>query len=88
MSMNFSEFKKLIGADPLNRDPETLRARNSAPEFEVAAREAEAFEEKLQAALNISAPPDLLADIKAISQQPQKRQKSSRSTTIYKSFCK
>ncbi len=47
MSMNFSEFKKLIGADPLNRDSETLRARNSAPEFEAAAAEAGAFEEKL-----------------------------------------
>ena len=47
MSMNFSEFKKLIGADPWNRDPETMRARNSAPEFETAARDAEAFEGKL-----------------------------------------
>lgn len=73
MSMNFSEFKKLMGADPLNRDPETLDARNSAPEFEAAAREAEAFEEKIQGALNIPAPPDLLAGIKAISQQNGKR---------------
>jgi hypothetical protein len=73
MSMNFSEFKKLIGADPWNRDPETLRARNSAPEFEAAAAEAEAFEEKLHSALNIQAPADLLADIKGISQQPAQR---------------
>ena len=70
MSMNFSEFKKLIGADPWNRDPETLRARNSAPEFEAAATEAEAFEAKLQGAVNCQPPPDLLNDIKAISQQP------------------
>jgi hypothetical protein len=70
MSMNFSEFKKLIGADPGNRDPETLSARNSAPEFEAAAQEAELFEEKLQSALHIQAPVDLLADIKGISQQP------------------
>ena len=62
MSMNFSEFKKLIGADPWNQDPETLRARNSAPEFETAAKEAEAFEEKLQSALRIQAPADLLDD--------------------------
>jgi hypothetical protein len=73
MSMNFSEFKKLIGADPWNRDPEILRARNSAPEFESAAAEAEAFEEKLQSALHIQPPADLLNDIKAISRQPSRR---------------
>jgi hypothetical protein len=68
--MNFSEFKRLIAADPLNRDSETLRARNSAPEFEAAAAEAEAFEKKLQSALNVRAPSDLLNDIKGITQQP------------------
>ena len=70
MSMNFSEFKKLIGADPWNRDPETMRARNSAPEFETAARDAEAFEEKLQSALHGQPPADFLGEIKSISQQP------------------
>ena len=69
MSMNFSEFKRLIGADPWNRDPETLRARNSAPEFEAAAVEAEAFEEKLQSALHIQPPADLLEGIKGISRE-------------------
>ena len=69
MSMNFSEFKKLIGADPWNRDPETLRARNSAPEFEAAAAKAEAFEEKLQSALHIQPPAGLLDDIKDISRE-------------------
>lgn len=73
MSMNFSEFKRLIGADPWNRDPETLRARNSAPEFEQAAQDAEAFEQKLQSALQVQAPGDLLADIQRISQQPVRR---------------
>lgn len=73
MSMNFSEFKRLIGADPWNRDPETLRARNSATEFEQAAIEAEAFEHKLQAALHIQPPADLLADIQSISRQPAQR---------------
>jgi len=73
MSMNFSEFKKLIGADPWNRDPETLRARNLAPEFETAAAEAEAFEKKLQSALHIQPPADLLDEIKYISQQPIQR---------------
>jgi hypothetical protein len=73
MSMDFSEFKRLMGADPLNRDPETVQARESAPEFESTARQAEEFEEKLQAAINIPAPGDLLGEIKAISQQPARR---------------
>ena len=70
MSMNFSEFKKLMGADPRNRDPETLRARHSAPEFEAVAADAEAFEEKLQGALHIQPPADLLSQIKSIGQLP------------------
>jgi len=70
MSMNFSEFKKLIGADPGNRDPETLRARHSSPEFEAAAVEADVFEAKLQTALHIQPPADLLDQLKKISQQP------------------
>ena len=73
MSMNFSEFKKLMGADPLNKDAETKLARNSSPEFEAAAAEAEAFEEKIQGAMNIQPPADLLNEIKAISHQPVKR---------------
>jgi hypothetical protein len=71
--MNFSEFKKLIGADPRNRDPETLRARNSSAEFEAAATEASIFEDKLEAALRIQPPADLLSEIKGISQQPVRR---------------
>ena len=73
MSMNFSEFKTLMGTDPLNKDAETELARNSSSEFEAAAVEAEAFEKKIQAAMNIQPPGDLLNDIKAISQQPVKR---------------
>ena len=75
MSMNFSEFKKLIGADPWNRDPETLRARNSAPEFEACAVEAEAFEEKLQTALHVQPPADFLDEIKSIS-HPSSRKRN------------
>ncbi len=73
MSMNLFEFKRLIGADPWNRDPKTLRARNSAPEFERAASDVEAFEHKLQSALHVQPPADLLADIKNISHQPVQR---------------
>lgn len=73
MSMNFSEFKKLIGADPGNRDPETLRARQSGPEFEAAALDAEAFEKKLQAAVHIEPPDDLLKQIQSIGHTPVRR---------------
>jgi hypothetical protein len=74
MSMNFSEFKKLMGADPLNQDPETLRARNSGPEFEQAAAEAEVFERKLKDALEIPVDSEaLLADILATAKAPARR---------------
>ena len=61
--MNFSDFIKLLGADPFNRDEETLRARRERPEFEAAARQAEAFEKKLQGAMHIQPPDGLLDDI-------------------------
>jgi hypothetical protein len=71
--MNLTEFKKLLGADPLNRDPDTLRARQSGPEFEAAALEAEAFEDKLRAAVNIAPPDDALLDeLLAISEPPKR----------------
>ncbi len=73
MSMSFSEFKKLLGADPFGREPETLDARNSAPEFEQAAATAEAFEHKLRSALHVQAPAGLIADIQSISQQSAER---------------
>ena len=50
-----------------------MRARHSSPEFEAAAAEAEAFEEKLQAAVHSSHPLTCSARIKAISQQPVKQ---------------
>lgn len=71
--MRFSEFLKRLGADPWNKDPEILRARNSAAEFETAAVEAEVFEEKLQSLLQVQPPDDLLDEIKAISKQPVRR---------------
>jgi len=47
MSMDFSEFSLRLGADPRNRDPEFLRARDSSPEFSAAAELAERFEQQL-----------------------------------------
>jgi len=76
MSMNFSEFKRLLGAEPRNGDPEFQRARNSAPEFEEAAADAERFETKLERATSIPAPVGLLEDIMAITRQPSEPAKT------------
>ena len=70
MSMNFSEFKRLLGAEPRGRDPEFLRARDSAPEFGQEAADAERFETKLERATSIPTPDGLIEGIMAISQQP------------------
>jgi hypothetical protein len=72
--MNFSEFKELLGADPLNNDPETLRARESGPEFETAAQEAEAFEQKLQSAVSVPVDTEsLVADILKVPSLPSRK---------------
>jgi len=68
--MNFSEFKKKLGAEPLSDDPEFRAARESSPEFEAAARKAEALEEKLARAFRLPVPDDLAERISALAQQP------------------
>lgn len=67
--MDFTEFKRLLGADPHNRDPEFLRARASSPEFEQAAAEAERFEELLARAADLPVPEQLLDDIRSIPER-------------------
>lgn len=69
MSMTFSEFKFLLGADPRNREPEFQRARYSSAEFDVAAGEADRFEALLDRAALIPAPDNLFSEILTISQQ-------------------
>lgn len=69
MSMDFSEFKRLLGADPGNQDPGFLRARVSSPEFERAAAEADRFEDLLARAATLPAPDQLLANIQSIPQR-------------------
>ena len=69
MSMNFTEFKRRLGSEPLGKDPEILRARESSPEFEQAAVEAERFEEKLEHAASVPVPDNLLKELQTISQQ-------------------
>ena len=70
MSMNFSEFKRLLGAEPRSDDPEFRRACQSSPEFEREASEALRFEEKLEHALAIPEPAGLLEDLLTITEQP------------------
>ena len=60
MSMDYSEYKRLLGADPRNRDPEFLRARDASPEFREAALEADRFETQLERALAVKPPADLI----------------------------
>lgn len=67
--MNFSEFKKRLGAEPRSQDPEILRARESAPEFRAAAEDAAKFEDKLQSALSIKAPGALMEQILRIPEE-------------------
>ena len=69
MSMNFSEFKRLLGADPRSRDPEFLRARASSPEFEQAAAEADRFEDVLARAASLPVPEGLLDAVRSIPQR-------------------
>ena len=78
MSMDFSEFKRLLGADPRTRDPAVLRARDASPEFREAAAEAERFEDSLERALRLAEPPDLLDGLRAIAQP--KKSATSRQT--------
>lgn len=70
--MNFSDFKKLLGADPRSREAQSQRDNN--PEFTEAMVEAEVFERKLEAATQAQVPTELLADILGISQQNQPQQ--------------
>jgi len=67
--MNFSEFIRILGAEPRSGDPEFQRARHSSPEFEQASDAAERFEAKLDRATAIPAPDGLIEDLRAISQQ-------------------
>jgi hypothetical protein len=68
MSMDYSEFTRLLGADPRSRDPQFLRARDSSPEFREAAAQAERFEKGLDRALALDMPPDLLERLRDIPQ--------------------
>ena len=69
MSMNFSEFKRLLGAEPRSGDPEFLRACQSSPEFEREAAEAQRLRTSWIAPWH-SGTCGLIEDLMTISQQP------------------
>jgi hypothetical protein len=68
--MDFTEFLRRLGADPRSGDPELLHARQSDPEFHRAAEEADAFEARLERAVGLPAPENLLDEILNISNEP------------------
>ena len=72
MSMNFSEFKRRLGAEPRSQDPEFRLARDSSPEFAKAAAEAEAFEDKLERAAHFSCPQGLADELIALGRGPHR----------------
>lgn len=67
MSMDYSEFRRLLGADPTSSDADFIAARHASPEFEQAAREADEFERKLNHALRTAPPANFMDDILAIA---------------------
>lgn len=73
MFMDFSEFKRLLGADPRNQDPEFLRARVSSPEFEQAAAEADRFEDLLARAVALPVPDQFLEELQSVPRRAATR---------------
>jgi len=67
--MDFSEFRRRLGAEPRSTDADLLLARNSAPEFAEAAAEAEAFEAKLERALRLAEPAGLVGQLCALPER-------------------
>lgn len=66
MSMDFTEFRLKLGAEPRSRDPAFLAACESTPEHREAVAEAMDLENKLERAFGVSAPADLLEGLKGI----------------------
>ena len=66
MSMDFSEFKRRLGAEPRSTDPDLVAARVASPENRAFAEEAERFETRLEDAVSVTVPEDLVDTIRAI----------------------
>jgi hypothetical protein len=75
--MDFTEFKRRLGAEPRSPDPELASARGQGPEFAAAAEEAEAFEQKLERALAVPVASELVDDLKQVSRTaPRNRRRT------------
>lgn len=73
MSMDFSEFKRRLGAEPRSGDPDLAAARDASPEHRAFAEDAERFETRLEHALAVAVPEDLVDTIRAIPSQAGRR---------------
>jgi hypothetical protein len=71
--MDFTEFKRKLGAEPRGGDPEFIAARDSSPEHREAVIKAEAFEDKLERAAGLPVPDDILDMISAIPVQAERK---------------
>lgn len=67
MSMNFSEFKRLLNSDPASQDAEYQDARRSSPECMQAAAASDAFELQLQRATQLPVNPELIDSLQALA---------------------
>ena len=67
MSMDFSEFRLRLGAEPRRQDDEVRAARDASAEFEAEASAAELFEDRLEQAFNVQVPDGLLESLADIS---------------------
>ncbi len=74
MSMNFSEFKRLLKSDPGNQDQEFLAARCSGPEFALAAAASDALEQRLKKASCLPLDSGLTDSLKALAQNAPQAQ--------------
>lgn len=82
MSMDSTEFKRLLGADPRSQDPGFLRARDSTPEFRAAAAEADRFEDLLERALAADVPAELTGDLLALAEQDRPSRRHPRTWAL------
>jgi len=71
--MDFTEFKRKLGAEPRSSDPEYVAARDASPEHREAAEKADRFEKRLEQALDIPVPPDLVEQVLAAPVRRQRR---------------
>lgn len=76
MVMNYLEFKRQLMVDPYDTDPAFIAARRKNPECTAAALASDRFEAKLQAAMAIEQPDDLMDSIQQKIAEEQSRERA------------